>query len=145
MANNNSMNVEPILIIDGVLNLFLGILLLLFTVRIVSFLGVPEAAIGFYPNILGAVFVGITIALFIEAFRGTDGAAGLGFAGAVSINLCGGSVLALWLIFGNLELPLRGAVFLWILVALLASISVFEIVMDRVARKKPSDNQSENR
>ena len=136
------MNTKPILIIDAVLNLFLGILLLLFADRMVSFLGVPEAVGGFYPNILGGVFVGITIALLTEAIRKTGRAAGLGFAGAVSINLCGGSVLALWLIFGNLELPIRGAVFLWILVALLVSISAFEIVMDRLARIKHPNNQT---
>ena len=56
------------------------------------------------------------------------GSSGLGLAGAVSINLCGGIVLAAWLVFGSLALPLRGQILLWALVVLLLSLSTFEII-----------------
>jgi hypothetical protein len=39
---------------------------------------------------------------------------GLGLGGAIAINLCGGLVLFGWLVFGDLSLPLRGLIFLWL-------------------------------
>jgi hypothetical protein len=62
----------------------------------------------------------------IEYFRREDGLVGLGLAGAVAINLCGGGVLAAWLVFGRLDVPPHGRVFLWALVVLLVSISMAE-------------------
>lgn len=57
-----------------------------------------------YPSILGAVLVGIGVALLIQ----NKSESGLSLAGAVAINLCGGIVLAFWLSFGFLALPTRG-------------------------------------
>ena len=56
---------------------------------------------------------------------------GLGLGGAICINLCGGIVLALWLIAGDLSLPLRGLVLLWGLVVILVGISIFEFFSQR--------------
>lgn len=42
------------------------------------------------------------------------------------INLCGGGVLALWLLSDTLNLPLRGQILLWFLVLLLIGLSLFE-------------------
>jgi hypothetical protein len=117
-----------LLLVDAVINLALGVLLLLFTKDLVDFFGIPPAVQTFYPNILGAVLFGIGLALLIECFRKPEGLIGLGLGGAVAINLCGGLVLAAWLIFGGLDLPLRGMVFLWVLVAVLVGISTFELV-----------------
>jgi hypothetical protein len=50
----------------------------------------------------------------------------LGLGGAIAINLCGGLVLAVWLLSNKLSLPLRGQIFLWSLVMLLVGISVLE-------------------
>jgi hypothetical protein len=74
--------------------------------------------------LLGGVLIGIGIALLIERSRGRSG---LGLAGAISINLCAGLVLAGWLLFGSLDLPLRGQLFLWLLVVLLVGISGVEL------------------
>ena len=52
----------------------------------------------------------------------------IGLDGAVAINLCGGLVLAGWLVFGDLGLPVRGTIFLWILVFLLAGVISAEII-----------------
>ena len=60
---------RTILIVDAIINLALGILLLLFTSSIIDTLGVPTASSGFYPNILGAVLIGIAIALLIAGFE----------------------------------------------------------------------------
>ena len=119
------MKPSVLLTIDAEINLALGVLLITFPKTLVSVLGVPKSDSTFYPSILGAVLFGIGIALLIERFRGSQG---LGLLGASSINLSGGIVLALWLIFGKLVLPVRGLVFLWVLVIVLVGISSLELV-----------------
>jgi len=114
-----------LLFIDTVINLVLGCLLVTFPGSVVSALGVPGAESAFYPSILGAVLLGIGIALLIEIVKGR----GLGLMGAVSINLCGGIVLGGWLLFGGLHLSVRGYVFLWALVALLVGVSAIEFLV----------------
>ena len=118
------------LLTDAGLNFILAVLLLCFSPELADFLGVPSVQNNFYPNILGAVFLGITIALVIEAYRDTtDGRkTGLGLAGAVSINICGGIVLLYWLLLGNMELPLKGKIFLWTLDLLLLLVSTMEVI-----------------
>ena len=111
-------------LIDAAINLLLGILLIIFPRSLVDLLGVPNIEPPFYPAILGAVLFGIGIALLIERFRGSGG---LGLLGAVSINLCGGIVLAGWLLFGGLNQPMRGQIFLWGLVVVLVGISTVEL------------------
>jgi len=121
------MNRSILLTIDGIINLVLGLLLIAFPTPLVEALGIPNAP-GFYPNILGGVFIGITIALIIESYRkGSETTSGLGLTGAISINLCGGLVLLIWLIAGTLNLPPRGIIFLWILDLALLIISSFEL------------------
>jgi hypothetical protein len=119
-----------ILLIDALINLILAILLLAFSPEMAGFFGVPPADINFYPNILGAVFFGITIALILEAFRksANHNRVGLGLTGAICINLCGGFVLLLWLVWGNLALPDKGTIFLWTLDLILLLISTIELV-----------------
>ena len=113
-----------ILMVDAAINLILGVLLVVFNPKMIHLLGVPPAEQSFYPTILGAVLIGI--ALVIECFRRPEGLAGLGLGGAIAINLCGGLMLAIWLISGRLNLPLRGDIFLWCLAALLVGISSME-------------------
>jgi hypothetical protein len=120
-----------ILFIDALINLMLGILLLPASPQLAEFIGVPPVKTGFYPSILGAVLFGIGIALLIETFKGNRKCFGLGFYGAMAINLCGGFVLAYWLIFIELHLPLRGLIFLWMLVFLLIFISIVELIHEK--------------
>ena len=117
-----------LLTIDAIINLLLGVLLIAFSDGLVELLGVPPAAHGFYPSILGGVLFGIGIALMIESHGTTGSGVGLGLSGAIAINLCGGLVLCGWLVFGDLSLPLRGLIFLWFLFVLLVGISVVELV-----------------
>jgi hypothetical protein len=117
-----------LLTIDAIINLLLGVLLIGFSDGLAAWLGVPPAAHGFYPTILGGVLFGIGIALMIESRRKAGSGIGLGLGGAIAINLCGGLVLFGWLVFGELSLPLRGLVFLWSLVVLLLGISVLELI-----------------
>ena len=53
--------IKTLLIVDGIVNLILGILLILFPFGIAQVLGVPQSISNFYPTILGAVLFGIGI------------------------------------------------------------------------------------
>ena len=119
---------DLLLAVDGAINLALGVALVAFPRGLVRALGIPTVENAFYPSVLGGVLVGIGIALFLERRGRRSGPVGLGLAGAVAINLCGGLVLAWWLALGGLDLPLRGRVFLWALVVLLVGLSGVELV-----------------
>ena len=94
---------QLLLVPDAIINLLLGALPMIFPSPLVHFLGIPGAINSFYPSLLGAVLFGIGIALLIHRYLPKIG--GLGLGGAVSINLCGGLVLAYWLLPGELDLP----------------------------------------
>ncbi len=130
------MRFNIILFLDAVINLALGILLLPASDIIADFLGVPSVGHGFYASIFGAVLFGIGIALLFETFKGPRPWTGLGLYGAVAINLCGGFVLAIWLLFAKLALPLRGQIFLWILVFILIIISIIELIFERQSKRE---------
>ena len=115
-----------ILLIDALINLALGVLIVIFPNLLVEALGIPTTETTFYPSILGAVLIGIAIALFIEWRQRSDWLVGLGLGGAIAINLCGGVVLACWLLFGGLGIAIRGSILLWALVLILVGISGIE-------------------
>jgi len=78
------------------------------------------------------VLIGIGVALVVEYLRKPTGPAGLGLHGAIAINLCGALFLAGWLLSGRLDIPPRGQVFLWAVVAVLTAISVLELARGRI-------------
>ena len=89
-----------LLLIDSVINFALGILLIIFPASVARWMGLPIPDTHFYVNILGAVFIGIALALVWEVRRGSTNPelVGLGVIGAAAINLCGGTMLVFWLI-----------------------------------------------
>jgi hypothetical protein len=117
---------KTFLLIDGIVNLILGILLLLFPFGVAEILGIPKPPSNFYPTILGAVIFGIGIALLLEAYGEKRGIRGLGIGGAIIINFCGAGVLALWLIIEPLNLPLRGIITLWIVAIVVLGLGILE-------------------
>ena len=117
---------KTFLLIDGIVNLILGILLLLFPFGVAEILGVPLPETNFYPTILGGVIFGIGIALLLEAYGERWGARGLGLGGAIAINFCGAGILVLWLIFEPLNLPLRGMITLWIVAIVVLGLGILE-------------------
>lgn len=119
---------KNLLFIDGIVNLLLGVLLLLFPLGIATILGVPVPDTDFYPTILGAVLLGIGIALLIDVLGQPHGLSGLGIAGAIAINFCGAGVLTLWLIFAPLGLPSRGYVVLWAIAVVVFAIGFVELI-----------------
>lgn len=117
---------RAVLVIDAFINLLLGVLLIFFPEPLAVVLGVPIPDSAFYPSILGGVLFGIGIALVLEVVK-PEQLGGLGLGGAIAINLCGGLVLAAWLISGALNIPFRGYVLLWSLTVLLVTISIVEL------------------
>ena len=116
-----------LLVIDGIINLILGLLLLLFPLGIANIFGVPESDINFYPSILGAIF-GIGIALIIEVYGAPKGIRGLGLGGAIAINLCGAGVLLAWLLLKRFDIPLRGQIILWSIALIVILVGLIELV-----------------
>ena len=102
-----------LLLLDSVVNLLLEILLLIFPMGIIDFFCLPETNTKFYPSILGAVILGIGLALLLELAGHAKRFRGLGFGGAILINTVGSIVLMFWLAFGSLTIPLKGQITLW--------------------------------
>ena len=121
---------KALLLIDGMVNILLGVLLLLFPVGIIDLLGLPKTNTNFYPSILGAVLFGIGLALFLELAAHAKRFRGLGLGGAIVINIVGSLVLICWLIFGSLSIPKKGQIILWIV-----SVAVFSIGIAELATK----------
>ena len=119
---------KRLLIIDGIVNLLLGVLLLLFPFGLAPILGVPVPNNHFYPTILGAVLFGIGIALLIDAYGYQRGIRGLGIPGAIVINFCGATILILWLLFNSLNMPLRGYIILWTIAIVVLAVGYIELV-----------------
>ncbi|MBW1784283.1 MAG: hypothetical protein JRL30_26525 [Deltaproteobacteria bacterium] len=117
-----------LLLIDAIVNLILGVLLLLFPVGVIDILGLPPTNTYFYPVILGAVILGIGLALLLEVMGYEKNIRGLGLGGAIAINLVGSLVLIFWLIFASLDMPLRGWIILWMVGGLVFLIGVAELI-----------------
>ena len=119
---------KTLLVIDALINLLLGVLLLFFPAGIVQSLGLPLTNTNFYPSILGAVLVGIGVALLIERYGASKNIRGLGLGGAIAINLCGAGVLLMWLIIVPFHIPLRGMVILWSIAIIVLMVGFVEII-----------------
>jgi hypothetical protein len=67
--------------------------------------------------------------LLVEPKRhvaGLPGLTGLGVAVAIAINLCGGGALLVWLVAGDLGVPMRGRVILWAVAVAILALGVVE-------------------
>jgi hypothetical protein len=103
-------------------------LLLLFPFGLAPVLGVPVPNNYFYSTLLGAVLFGIGMALLIEAYGRQRGMHGLGIAGAIVINICGATILMLWLLSNSLSIPLRGYIVLWIIAIAVLTVGLIELI-----------------
>jgi len=88
----------------------------------------PATSTHFYPSLLGAVIFGIGLALFIELAGFSKHIRGLGLGGAIVINIVGSAVLICWLVFGDLAIPAKGLVILWLLGLLVLFIGIAELI-----------------
>jgi len=117
-----------LLTIDGIANISLGLILLLLPFGLDELLGLPQSTTYFYSTILGTVILGIGIALLIERFGFVKNIRGLGIAGAIVINYCGGLTLLIWLLFFPLDIPLHGYIILWIVAVAVLFIGIAETI-----------------
>ena len=124
-----------LLLIDGIINSLLGLLLLCYPFGIGEALGMPKSNNDFYPLILGAVLLGIGLALFFECKYYDKGKRGLGLEGAVIINTVASIVLILILLLGNLNIPLAGSIILWFIGIIVFLTGVVEYFRNRLFRK----------
>jgi hypothetical protein len=116
-----------LLTVDAIVNLILGILLLFVPVGLARWLGLPQTRPFFYASVLGAVLVGIGLALMLEAYGASLGVRGLGLHGAIAINLCGGSAVLLQVMTVPLTMPARGRVILWTVGSVVVLIGLGEV------------------
>jgi hypothetical protein len=70
----------------------------------------------------------IGLALLIQRYGKPWGLTGLGVAGAIAINLSGGGLLLLWLVAGDLRIPVRGRILLWVVAIVVLLIGIVEAV-----------------
>jgi len=131
---------EILLSVDGIINVVLGILLLLFPFGISEILGVPKSNTNFYPTILGGVIFGIGIALFIERYGFKYNIRGLGLGGAIAINICGAMVLLIWLLINPFTLHIKGYIILWVIAVGVLLVGIIEFVSK--SWRYPNDNES---
>ena len=125
--------------VDSVVNVLLGLLLLIFPPSLVQWLGLPLPSSAFYVRILGAVILGIGVALAIEFRREPSSSwVGLGTGGAVAINLFGGGALVAYLASGDLSLSTEGTIVLWILAVVVVGLGLVELVAKLHSRRPSS-------
>ncbi|MDQ2091295.1 hypothetical protein [Marimonas arenosa] len=108
----NERHRKGLLAIDAVINVVLGVCLLVFPGQTIAFFGLPVTGTYFYVTVLGAVLLGIGIALWIER-RNEDRWRGLGLAGAIAINILAAGTVLVWLLVDPFNMPARGYVVLW--------------------------------
>ena len=124
-----------LLLIDGVVNIVLGLVLLAFPLGSGVILGLPLSENNFYPVILGAVLLGIGIALFIEVKDYNKGKRGLGLDGAIIINIVASVVLIIILIIERPDISTTGLTILWVVGLSVLIIGLAEYFRDSIFKK----------
>jgi hypothetical protein len=119
--------VQQLLWIETLLKLAAGLLLVLAPLAAIKLLGLPRTETGFWPRLLGAVLLGLAVAVFIEGRA--PGSQGLGLAGCVIVNFSAVSMLAGSLALERGPASARGRAVVWAFVVLLVCLSVLEIVV----------------
>ena len=99
-----------LIFLDGIINLLIGLILLLFPWGMGSWLGLPVSNTFFYPTLLGAVIFGIGLALMLEWKGPSEKYRGLG------------------LLLVPLQLPLRGMIILWVVALAVLSVGLIEFI-----------------
>ena len=123
------------MLIDGIVNLAVGLVLLCYPLGIGDYLELPKSDNNFYPVILGALILSIGIALFVERKYYELGIRGLGIEGAIIINIITSSALIIFLIFGRLNLSIVGSIILWFVGILVFTIGVVEFFRYRLLNR----------
>lgn len=118
-----------VLLIDATIGVALGGFLIGYPTSLVAQWGLPKVNDAFFPSVLGAVLIGVAIALIYEAVRGECDEPGLGIIGAVFVNSCGAVILMCWLFSGRLTVPIHGYLLIWFLTLILVLITGIEAII----------------
>lgn len=116
---------QQLLWIETVLKGVAGLVLALLPLTAARILGLPAAASGLWPRLLGALLVGIAAATYIEG--ALPGSRGLGMAGLLAINLAAAAMLIALMVLGRATDTRRGGVVLGALAIVLVLLSLVEI------------------
>jgi hypothetical protein len=112
-----------LLVVDAAVNLILGLALIMTPRGVTRLICLPTAETYFYGVVLGAVLVGIGVALLVSlAYRD-----GLGLRGAFAINFCGAAAVAAWLVVSPDTFCPRGLAILWTVVAIVFGLGIVEL------------------
>ena len=115
-----------VLLIDALVFLSMGAMFAVLPATSVVALGLPAGQPAFYRRLLGAVLIGIGLALMMTALP--TGLGGLGAAGAVVVNLSLALMLAALLMTGTGRSSRQGKMLPWVLVAVLIVLSALEAI-----------------
>jgi len=119
--------VQQLLWIETLLKLMSGLVLAIAPMSAIKLFGLPRTGTGFWPRLLGAVLIGLAVAMFLEARVG--GSHGLGLAGCAVVNLAGAAMMATLLVMDAGPPSVRGRGLLWLLVIVLLVLSIIEIAV----------------
>ena len=118
---------DLLLLADALVFLAMGAILAAFPAGAVTALGLPAGQPGFYRRLLGAVLIGIGLALMMNALP--SGLSGLGLDGAIAVNLSVALGLTILLLTGARKTPARGRRLLWLLVLVLLGLSAVDSLL----------------
>lgn len=117
---------QQLLWIETLLKFSGGLVLVLAPLTAIRLLGLPGTDSGFWPRLLGAVLIGLAAAIFFEGrFGGSP--RGLGIAGCFMVNVAAVTMLVTHMVLSRSVQTRRGQSVLWLLIALLLLLMVFEI------------------
>lgn len=106
----------------------LVVLLLAIPLITIRVLGLPPAATGFWPRLVGGLLLALGIAAIVTDQGWTKAGTGLGIGAFIAIDLTAAFVLASLLVTGAGQVPTRrGRLTLWLLALVLAALGFAEI------------------
>ena len=117
--------IQQLLWLEIILKGGTGLALLLAPSHLARLIGLPPVGAPFWPRALGSVLVGLAIAAAFGV--GLGRANGLGLAGAAVVNVAALVFIVAELTIGAPGLARRGRLFLWLLVGVLAILSLVEL------------------
>lgn len=116
-----------LLLANALLLLSMGAILAVLPATSVLALGLPAGQPAFYRRLLGAVLVGVGLALMMRVLP--TGLGGLGSHGAIVINLSVALTLAALLLTGVGRSSSQGKRLPWLLVIVLLGLSALEVIL----------------
>ena len=116
---------DLVLWIDVVARLTLGGLLVMVPRMTATTLGLPKVAETFWPRMLGVLLLALAVGTAIDGRWPGKGGPTLG--GLVTLNIAGAFALATTLVVGQLDLPRRGRLLLWLAVLATALLALFQL------------------